>query len=75
MSTVSAAAAPLRLVNLNVCNDKVLRVQRLDIGVALSVLEQVQQVLNGLLGEPSSAVVLVVLAHCNKRGKVNELLN
>ncbi len=64
VGTVSAAAAPLCLVDLHVLNDEVVGVQRLDIGVALSVLQEVQQMLDGLLREPARTVVLVVLAHC-----------
>ena len=56
--TVGPATALLCLVDLDVLNNKALGVERLALGIALSVGEDVQKVFHGLLREPATRIRL-----------------
>jgi hypothetical protein len=69
VGTVSAAAALGSLVNLDALDDQVASVETLGVGVGLSVLEEVEEVLGGLDG-PASLADTELLA-CRRRWSVD----
>ena len=62
VSTVSATAAVLGLVDLNVMNVEIFGVERLHLSIALRIGEKILQVPDGLLRKATGTVVIVILA-------------
>jgi hypothetical protein len=62
VSTVRAAASMLGLVDLNVVDVKVLSVERLHLGVALRVGEEILEMPHRLLREAARSMVIMILA-------------
>ncbi len=73
VSAVGAAAHVRGAVHLDVVDDQVVGVKALVLGVALGVLEQVQQELGGLLG-PAALGGAVDLGLKNKRNGLVQIL-
>lgn len=73
VSAVGAAAHVRGAVHLDVVDDQVVSVKALVLGVALGVLEQVQQELGGLLG-PAALGRAVDLGLKNKRNGLVQIL-